>query len=124
MKAVNTERAPSPVGPYSQALWAGELLFISGQIGIDPRTGVLLEGLGPQFRQVLKNLEAILDAASLRPEDVIKTVIYLTDISAFGEINDLYAEFFREPYPARSVVQVSALPKGALVELEAIARRE
>jgi len=124
MKVVNTDKAPRPVGPYSQALWAGEFLFISGQIGIEPRTGVLAEGLGAQFRQILKNLGAILDAASLRPEDIIKTVIYLTDISAFGEVNDLYAEFFREPYPARSVVEVTALPKGTLVELEAIARRE
>ena len=123
MNVVNTDKAPSPVGPYSQALWAGEFLFISGQIGIEPQSGELLEGMGSQFRQILKNLRSILEAASLGPKDVVKTTIYLTDISAFGKINDIYAEFFEEPYPARSVVEVSALPKGALVEMEAIAGR-
>jgi len=123
MNVVNTDKAPSPVGPYSQALRAGEFLFISGQIGIEPKSGELLEGMGSQFRQILENLRSILEAASLGPKDVVKTTIYLTDISAFGKINDIYAEFFEEPYPARSVVEVSALPKGALVEMEAIAGR-
>ena len=119
---VKTDKAPGAIGPYSQAIVASGFLFVSGQIPLDPRTGELVEGgVGEQTRQVLKNIEAVLEEAGAGLEDVVKTTVYLTDLAAFEEFNSVYGEFFIEPYPARATIGVSALPKGALVEVDAVA---
>lgn len=122
-KAIVTDEAPAAIGPYSQAVSAGKLLFISGMLGIDPATGELQPDLVSQAEQALKNLSATLKAAGMTEANVVKTTIFLTDMGAFGAVNELYAACFTAPYPARSCVQVSALPKGGLFEIEAIARR-
>ena len=122
-KAIVTDEAPAAIGPYSQAVSAGKLLFISGMLGIDPATGELQPDLVSQAEQALKNLSATLKAAGMTEANVVKTTIFLTDMGAFGAVNELYAAQFTAPYPARSCVQVSALPKGGLFEIEAIARR-
>lgn len=122
-EAVATHAAPAAVGPYSQAIQTGELVFASGQIGLDPSSGKLREGLEAQTRQVLANLRAVLEAADLTLDDVVKTTIFLVDIGQFATVNGIYGEAFSSPPPARSTVQVSALPLGALVEIEAIAVR-
>lgn len=121
---VHTPSAPEAIGPYSQAVVCrpGRLVFLSGQIPIDPRTGTLVGGdIAQQTRQVLANLDAILIAAGLARWNVVKTTIYLTDLADFGLVNEVYAEFFGGHRPARATVQVSGLPKGARVEIEAIA---
>ncbi len=124
-KEIKTTGAPAPVGPYSQAIDTGSFLFISGQIGIDPSTGKLVEGLEAQTRRALLNILAILESAGLGKENLVKITIYTTDISNFGTINTLYEEFFKgvEPKPARAVVGVKELPLNALIEIEAIAIR-
>lgn len=119
--AVETNAAPQAIGPYSQAIRSGELVLTAGQIGIDPTTGELVEGVEGQAERALRNLTAILDAAGTSPERVIKTTIFLADMADFATVNEVYARHFSPPYPARSTVAVSALPKGALVEIEAIA---
>ena len=120
--AINTENAPKAIGPYSQAINSGELLFISGQIPIDPFTGVFVPGgIEEQTKQVFKNLQEILTVAELGVSDVIKTTIFLQNIKDFDVVNRLYSEFFTAPFPARSCVEVSALPKGSLIEIEAVA---
>ena len=122
---IKTDRAPSAIGPYSQGIRAGDLVFLSGQIPVDPDTGeVVPGGTGPQTRQVLKNIEALLRAAGSCTGNVLKTTVYLKDISAFGEMNDVYGEFFEPPYPARATVEVSGLPKGVEVEIDVIALRK
>ncbi|MBR1410755.1 MAG: RidA family protein [Prevotella sp.] len=122
MKVISTTNAPSAIGPYSQAIQAGNLVYTSGQIPIDPTTGTFPEGgIKSQARQSLNNVRAILEEAGLSMGDVIKTTIYLADMNDFSEVNSIYAEFFSEPYPARSAVAVKSLPKGALIEIEAIA---
>ena len=125
MKAISTKNAPAAVGPYSQALDLGEFVFVSGQIPLDPQTGTIVEGgIEAQARQVFGNIKAILNAAGLDMKNVVKTTVFTTDLSQFGTINTIYGEYFAEqPYPARSCVEVSALPKGALVKCEAIAKR-
>jgi 2-iminobutanoate/2-iminopropanoate deaminase len=120
-KAIATQAAPAAVGPYSQAIKTGELVFASGQLGLDPATGKLQEGLEAQTRQVLANLSAVLDAAGASLADVVKTTIFLVDISQFATVNAIYGTAFPSPPPARSTVQVAALPLGGLVEIEAIA---
>ena len=120
-KAIATQAAPAAVGPYSQAIKTGELVFASGQLGLDPATGKLQEGLEAQTRQVLANLSAVLDAAGASMADVVKTTIFLVDISQFATVNAIYGTAFPSPPPARSTVQVAALPLGGLVEIEAIA---
>lgn len=122
-EAVATQAAPAAVGPYSQAIRAGELVFASGQIGLDPSSGKLREGLEAQTRQALANLRAVLEAAGLTMGDVVKTTLFIVDIGQFATVNAIYGEAFSSPPPARSTVQVSALPLGALVEIEAIAVR-
>lgn len=118
---VRTALAPKAIGPYSQALRIGRYIFLSGQIPIEPVSGELVDGgVGLQTRQVLKNLQAVVDASGASLKDVVKTTVYLTDLSTFSEMNAMYAEFFTEPYPARATVGVSALPKGAAVEIDAI----
>lgn len=111
------------IGPYSAAITSGDLLFCSGQLGMDPDTGTLREGVAAQAEQALVNLRALLGAAGFGVEDVVKCTIFLTDLADFATVNEIYGRTFVEPYPARSTVQVAALPKGGLVEIEAIAQR-
>ncbi|MBQ5955493.1 MAG: RidA family protein [Firmicutes bacterium] len=117
-KVIYTDKAPAAVGPYSQAIMAGNMLCSSGQLGLIPETGLLPEGIAAQTVQALKNVEAVLEEAGFRKEDVVKTTVFLTDLGNFGIVNELYADFFGETKPARSCVEVSALPKGGLVEIE------
>ena len=122
MKALNTEKAPAAIGPYSQAIEVNGFVFASGQIPIDPATGSFVEGgIQEQTRQALTNARQILQAASTDLNHVIKTTVFLSDIANFGPMNEVYAQFFAEPFPARSAVAVKDLPKGALVEIEVIA---
>ena len=120
-QAIVTKEAPAAIGPYSQAVQVGEQLYISGMLGIDPASGNLADGITAQAEQALKNLSAALKAAGMTEANVVKTTIFLTDMAAFSAVNELYASCFTAPYPARSCVQVSALPKGGLFEIEAIA---
>jgi 2-iminobutanoate/2-iminopropanoate deaminase len=120
---MSTAKAPAAIGPYSQAVMAGETLYCSGQLGIDPATGKLEEGVEAQARRSLANLGAILEAAGLAFKDVVKTTIFLADMADFQAVNAIYASSFPGDYPARSTVQVAALPKGGRVEIEAVAVR-
>jgi len=122
-QAIATAGAPAAIGPYSQAIAVDDLLFCSGQLGLDPATGELVDGVEAQAERSLRNLGAVLDAAGLAWADVVKTTIFLTDIGDFAAVNGVYARFMPDPPPARSTVQVAALPKGGLVEVEAVARR-
>jgi 2-iminobutanoate/2-iminopropanoate deaminase len=122
-QAIQTNGAPAAIGPYSQAIRSGDLVFCSGQLGLDPATGELAEGVEAQAERSLRNLLAVLDAAGLSIGDVVKTTIFLADISDFAKVNAVYATFMPDPPPARSTIGVGALPKGGLVEIEAIARR-
>lgn len=122
MKAISTQKAPAAIGPYSQAIRVGNLVYTSGQIPIDPATGAFVEGgIKEQTRQSLTNVRAILAEAGLAMSDVVKTTVFMADMNDFAEMNGVYAEFFAEPYPARSAVAVKTLPKGALVEIEVVA---
>ena len=123
-QAVSTSGAPSAIGPYSQAIAVDGFVFCSGQIGLDPQSGELVSGgVEAQAERALRNLEAVLDAAGLAMADVVKTTLFLTDIGDFGAVNAVYGRHMPDPPPARSTVAVGGLPKGALVEVEAIARR-
>lgn len=117
------DNAPAAVGPYSHAVKAGKTLYISGQLGLDPVSGELVAGVEEQARVALKNLKAVLKAADMGIEDVVKTTVFLKDMGDFAAINALYAEAFGDTKPARSCVAVSALPKGGLFEIEAVARK-
>lgn len=123
IKRISTDKAPAAIGPYSQALDTGNMLFISGQIPIDPATGVMPEDVEEQAKQVLTNIQNILAEAGLTMQNVVKTSVFLADLGDFAKVNEVYASFFAEPYPARSCVQVAAIPKGAKVEIETIAVR-
>ncbi|MBQ7859200.1 MAG: RidA family protein [Faecalibacterium sp.] len=123
MKQINTNNAPAAIGPYSQALDLGNLVFVSGQLPVIPATGEMPATVEEQANQSLTNLKAILAEAGLTMADVVKTVIFLADINDFAAVNAVYAQFFAQPYPARSCVQVAAIPKGAKVEIECIAKR-
>jgi 2-iminobutanoate/2-iminopropanoate deaminase len=118
---VQTNAAPAAIGPYSQAIRSGTLVFTAGQIGLDPATGELVAGVEAQAERALRNLSAILDAAGTTLERVIKTTIFLADMADFAAVNEVYARHITSPYPARSTVAVQGLPKGALVEIEAVA---
>lgn len=122
-KAINASKAPAAVGPYSHSYLAGETLYISGQLGLDPVTGELAEGVLAQAKQALKNLNAILETAEMSEKNIVKTTIFLSDMGDFGVVNEIYAEYFNAltEFPARSCVQVAGLPKGAAFEMEAIA---
>ncbi len=123
-KAIETHAAPSAIGPYSQAVAHGNLVFCSGQIGIDPASGAMVEGgIEAEARRVLDNLREVLAAAGLELTDVVKTTVFLVSLADFETVNRIYGEHFSAPYPARSTVQVSALPRNARVEIEAIACR-
>ena len=120
-KVIHTEKAPKAVGPYSQAISTGNLLFTAGQVAIDPRTGKLVEGgIKEQTRQVMENLKAILTEAQTGFSKVVKTTVFLQDIKTFADFNQVYGEYFPSQPPARSTFQVGALPLGALVEIEMI----
>lgn len=123
-KIIETTNAPQAIGPYSQAVRAGSWVFCSGQIGIDPQTGCLVKGFGSQVRQALCNLEAILQKARLTRKNIVKTTVYVTDMENFPEMNNIYAEFFQSSRPARATIGVFKLPKGAFVEIDAIAIAE
>lgn len=120
---ISTPDAPAAIGPYSQAILAGDTLYSSGQLGLDPATGELPEGAAAQAHQSLANIKAILDKAGFQKTDVVKTTVFLTDMGAFAAVNDVYAAFFGEHRPARSCVEVAALPKSGLVEIEFTAVR-
>jgi len=122
--AIATPLAPAAIGPYSQAIVAGELVFCSGQLGLDPGTGALVEGgVAAQAERALLNLREVLEAAGLSLGDLVKTTVFLADMADFAAVNEVYGRFVGDPPPARSTVAVAALPKGGLVEIEAIARR-
>ncbi len=119
---ISTLTAPAAIGPYSQAVRAGGFVFLSGQIPLDPATGQLVDGdIRAQTVRVMKNLAAVLEAAGCSFADVVRTTIYLTDLGNFAAVNEVYGKALREPFPARATVQVSALPKGAHVEIDAVA---
>jgi 2-iminobutanoate/2-iminopropanoate deaminase len=119
---ISTKEAPAAIGPYAQAVRAGQFVFLSGQIPLDPATGQLVPGdIVAQAERVMKNLGAVLAAAALDFTDVVRTTIYLVDLADFAKVNETYGKFFPSPYPARSTVQVAALPRGARVEIDAIA---
>ena len=123
-KIISTEKAPAAIGPYSQAVEAAGLLFISGQLPIDPATGIMAPAeIKAQTEAVIKNLEGILKSQGLALENVLKTTVYMADLSQFARMNEVYGKFFAENPPARATVEVKALPKAALVEIEAIAAR-
>ena len=125
MKQINTDKAPAAIGPYSQAIDSGTgLVFVSGQLPIDPATGAFpVGGVKEQTKQSLLNAEAILEIAGLDLSNVVKTTVFLADMGDFAAMNEVYAQFFSAPFPARSAVAVKTLPKGALVEIECIAAR-
>jgi 2-iminobutanoate/2-iminopropanoate deaminase len=123
-KVIATTNAPGAIGPYSQARLLGDLLITSGQLPLDPATGAFPQGIEAQTRQSLTNVKAIVEAAGLTMDDVVKTTVFLKDMNDFGAMNGVYAEFFTEgKYPARSAVEVARLPKDALVEIEVIAAK-
>ena len=121
-QVISTEKAPSAIGPYSQAIPVGNMIYTSGQLPVDPATGSFPEGgIKEQTRQSLLNVKAILEEAGASMENVVKTTVFMADMSDFADMNAVYAEFFSEPYPARSAVAVKTLPKGASVEIEVVA---
>ena len=121
MNVIQTDQAPAAIGPYSQAVSKNGLLFVSGQLGLDPATGALAEGVEAQTRRALQNLVAILAAAGLGTKNVLKATVYVANMDDFALVNKLYSEVFAPPYPAREVVQAARLPKDGLVEISAIA---
>lgn len=121
---INTDLAPAAVGTYSQGVEYNGVFYFSGQIGIDPATSTLVEGFDAQIAQIMKNIDGLLESCSITREHILKTSIFVTDLANFGKVNDAYVEFFTAPYPARSCVEVPALPKGALVEIEVIAAKQ
>ncbi len=122
MNAISTKKAPAAIGPYSQAIRVGNLIYTSGQIPLDPTTSAFVEGgIKEQTRQALNNIKAILEEAGTSMDNVVKTTVFMANMDDFADMNAVYAEFFTEPYPARSAVAVKTLPKGALIEIEVIA---
>jgi 2-iminobutanoate/2-iminopropanoate deaminase len=120
-KVINTEKAPAAIGPYVQAVNAGNMLFASGQLGLNPETGTLPEGIEAQTRQCLANVAAILEEAGFVKEEIVKTTVFIDNMDNFGTVNGIYAGFFGDSKPARSCVEVAKLPKGGLVEIEFVA---
>ena len=121
-QAISSPNAPKAIGPYSPAVRAGQLLFVSGQVPLDPATGQMVEGgIAEQTRRVLDNVGALLKAADRSFADVVRTTIFLADMNDFGAVNEVYGQYFSEPYPARATVQVARLPKDARVEIDVIA---
>lgn len=124
MKKLSTQKAPAAVGPYSQGIQTGNLFFLSGQLGLNPETGKMVEGgIEKQTHQVFKNIQAVLESEGLTLKNVVKVLVLLADINDFAAVNAIYGEYFNEPYPARSAFQVAALPLGGQIEIEVIAER-
>lgn len=124
MKQISTQNAPAAIGPYSQAIEVNGFVYASGQLPIDPATGAFPEGgVKEQIRQSILNVKAILEEAGLALSNVVKTTVYLADMGDFAAMNEVYSQFFAQPFPARSAIAVKALPKGALVEVEVVAAR-
>ena len=123
MKAIKTNNAPGAIGPYSQAIEAGDLVFVSGQLPIVPETGEFVGDISENTHQCLKNIRAILKQAGLDMSNVVKTTVLLKDMNDFAAMNEVYAQYFSEPYPARAAFEVAKLPKGSNIEIEAIAHR-
>lgn len=123
MKIISTANAPAAIGPYSQAIDTGTFVYASGQLPIDPATGTMPDGIKEQTAQSLANVKAILAEAGLSPANVVKTTVFLSDMANFAPMNEVYAQFFSAPFPARSAVAVKELPKQALVEIEVVALR-
>ncbi len=123
MIVIQTNNAPAAVGPYSQAIELDNLVFASGQIAINPATGEIPEGIEAQAHQALKNAKAVIEASGAKWENVVKTTVFITNVDDFGKVNEIYATYFKQPYPARSCVEISRLPKGALIEVEVIAAK-
>ncbi len=123
MNVLSTEKAPAAIGPYSQGLDLGSLVFVSGQIPVDPATGTMPETIEEQAKQSLNNIKHILESDGLTMANVVKTVIFLADLADFAAVNAVYQTFFEKPFPARSCVQVAAIPKGAKIEIECIATK-
>ncbi len=122
-KAISTQNAPQAIGPYSQGVSFGDLIFTSGQIPVNPATSEIPAGIQEQTKQVLSNISAVLEAAGSSMDKVLKTVVSIKDMNDFAAMNEVYASFFKEPFPARTTVEVARLPKDVLVEIEAIAYR-
>ena len=120
---INTDKAPAAVGTYSQGVELNGTFYFSGQIGLDPVNMEMAKGCDGQLDQILKNIDGLLESQDLKRENIIKTSIFITDLGKFGIVNKAYEAYFQEPYPARSCVEVPALPKGALIEIEVIAAR-
>lgn len=120
---ISTDKAPAAVGTYSQGVFFNGVYYFSGQIGLDAKTGEMPGGFDAQLENVLKNIDGLLSSQGLTRENILKTTIFMTDLAQFGKVNEAYTKFFTAPYPARSTVQVSALPKGAVVEIEVIAAK-
>lgn len=120
-QSINTDKAPQAIGPYSQGIRTGNLIFTSGQIPAGPESGTIADGIERQTRQAIENVKAVLEAAGAGLSDVVKTTVFIKDLSDFAKINEIYAEYFSEPYPARSCVEVARLPKDVLIEIEAVA---
>lgn len=123
-QAIKTAAAPAAIGPYSQGVRAGGFLYLSGQLGLNPETGILETGIEAQTSRSLSNIKAILEATGMSMKDIVKTTVFVKNLSDFSVVNSVYASFFTESYPARSTIEAAALPKGGLVEIEAIAYRQ
>lgn len=120
MKEIKTSNAPAAIGPYSQAIVVGNMLFTSGQIPIDPKTGEIPDGVEAQARQALTNVKNLIEAAGASIDNVVKTTVFIKNMDDFAKINEIYAQYFTEPFPARSCVEVARLPKDVLLEVETI----
>lgn len=118
--AIHTSAAPQAIGTYSQAIRSGDTIYLSGQIGLDPATMQIVEGIDAQIDRVFKNLQAVAAQASATLDQAVKVTVYLTDLANFARVNEIMAKYFKEPYPARAAIGVAALPRGALVEIDAI----
>ena len=121
MKEIKTNSAPAAIGPYSQAIVAGNMVYTSGQIPVDPATGIIPDGIEAQAKRVFENIKNLLVASGSDIQSVVKTTVFIKNMEDFATVNEVYASYFCEPYPARSCVEVAALPKGVLLEVEAIA---
>ena len=124
VKEIHSDNTPAAIGPYSQAIQAGDFIFVSGQIGVNPKTGDTAEGIENQTKQVLENLKSVLTEADVNFSDVVKFTIYLSSMDDFATVNEIYGSYLEKPYPARATVEVSRLPKDVLVEMDVIAYRK
>lgn len=120
---INTDKAPAAVGTYSQGTFHNGVYYFSGQIGLDAKTGEMAANFDAQLENIMKNIDGLLQSQDLTRENIIKTTVFMTDLAQFGKVNEAYTKFFKAPYPARSTVQVAALPKGAVVEIEVVAAK-